>query len=80
MAPELITKHASRFTLPLLISHGTNDKLTCCEASKEFFNKVKSADKTYQEWDSFFHELHNEPADDRAKVLNLYVEWIKARA
>ncbi|KAJ3306160.1 hypothetical protein HDV03_000394 [Kappamyces sp. JEL0829] len=78
-ASELISKHASRFALPLLVAHGNKDSLTCHKASKEFVSKAQSKDKTFQEYHMFYHELHNEPKDDRKQVFDMYVNWIKAR-
>ena len=77
---DLLTKHASTFKLPLLVCHGTKDSLTCPKASKEFVQKSPSRDKTYQEWINFVHELHNEPQQDRQKVIATYIEWIQKRS
>jgi alpha-beta hydrolase superfamily lysophospholipase len=44
-----------------------------------FIERVVSIDKTYQEWTGFVHELHNEPSEDRLKVITSYVDWIRMR-
>ncbi|KAG0257692.1 hypothetical protein BG011_003802 [Mortierella polycephala] len=49
----------------LLICHGTADCLTDYEATKGFFDKCNAKDKEFKSWPEFYHELHNEPEDDR---------------
>ncbi|KAF9417885.1 hypothetical protein BGZ94_009832 [Podila epigama] len=63
--------------VPLLICHGTADGLTDCEACKSFFDKAQVKDKEFKDWPGFYHELHNEPEEDRKKVITYYVDWIK---
>jgi len=49
--------------LPLLIVHGTGDRVTDCSASEEFVNKVNAGgakDAQFKSFDGFFHEMHNE--------------------
>lgn len=59
--------------LPLLIMHGTADRLTRCEASREFAEQVGSA-CTMIPWEGLYHELHNEP--EREQVLDALLAWI----
>ncbi|KAF9317807.1 hypothetical protein BG003_000273 [Podila horticola] len=66
-------------TVPLLICHGTADGLTDFQASKDFFDKCQVKDKEYKVYKDFYHELHNEPEDDRKEVIDFYIQWIKAR-
>lgn len=63
--------------VPLLITHGTLDGLTCPKASKEFFDKIQVKDKEYKVYDGFYHELHNEPEEDRKVVIDYYIQWIR---
>ncbi|KAG0243607.1 hypothetical protein BGW41_001818 [Actinomortierella wolfii] len=66
-------------TVPVLITHGTADGLTCCKASREFFDKLTQVkDKEYATYDGWYHELHNE--DGRQEVIDKYISWIKAHA
>ncbi|KAG0199961.1 hypothetical protein BGX28_006868 [Mortierella sp. GBA30] len=64
--------------VPLLICHGDKDGLTCHEASKEFFDKVNVEDKEYKLYTDHYHELHNEPEDERKVVIDYYIKWIRA--
>ncbi len=70
--------HAEEWTLPLLHYHGTADRITSCEASKEFCQKIKG-DVTWKAFEGYFHELHNEPQKDRAPILELLATWIEDR-
>ncbi|KAG0227365.1 Alpha/Beta hydrolase protein [Mortierella sp. GBAus27b] len=63
--------------VPLLICHGTADGLTDPKASKEFFDKIQVKDKEYKVYEGFFHELHNEPEEDRKMVIEFYIQWIR---
>jgi acylglycerol lipase len=65
-------------TVPVLICHGTEDGLTSYEAAKEFFDKCEIEDKEFKTWPGFYHELHNEPEDDRKEVIAFYIQWIRS--
>lgn len=71
----LATKNYKTITLPLLIAHGTDDKLTSYEASKAFFDKIPSTDKTFETYPGAYHELHNEK-EEKEQVIQLYIDWI----
>jgi alpha-beta hydrolase superfamily lysophospholipase len=69
-------EHASEFPLPLLLMHGTGDRITSSEASKEF--AAKAGDKvTLKLWDGWYHEIHNEPG--KAEVFKVMTDWLAAR-
>ena len=56
-ADELLKKSFGQFTLPLLILHGTADKVTKPSGSKEFYEKAGSSDKTLKMYEGHFHDL-----------------------
>ena len=56
-ADELLKKSFGQFTLPLLILHGTADKVTKPSGSKEFYEKAGSSDKTLKLYEGHFHDL-----------------------
>ncbi|KAF9202340.1 hypothetical protein BGZ49_007485 [Haplosporangium sp. Z 27] len=62
--------------IPLLICHGSGDKLTDHTASKALFEKVQVKDKELKIYGGYFHELHNEPEADRKIVIDYYIAWI----
>jgi len=73
-AGEWALAHAAEFPLPLLLAHGSADKLTSATASAEFANKVPG-DCTFKLWDGFYHETHNEP--EKAEVLSFMIDWLQ---
>ncbi len=65
--------HAANFPLPLLIMHGTGDRLTSATASREFAERG-GKNVTWKAWESAYHEIHNEP--EKAEVLKTMVSWM----
>ncbi len=65
--------HAEEFSVPLLLMHGTADRITSSAASAEF---AKRAGKvvTWHPWDGFYHEIHNEP--EKAAVIKTMIDWL----
>lgn len=41
------------------MAHGTADKITSYDASKEFFEQVASSDKTFKSLEGWYHEVIN---------------------
>ena len=66
-------EHASEIKIPLLVMHGTADRLTSPEGTKEF---AKNAGKnvTLKIWNELYHELHNEP--EKMEVLQFELDWL----
>jgi alpha-beta hydrolase superfamily lysophospholipase len=56
-ADQLLKESFGQFTLPLLILHGTADKVTKPSGSKEFYEKAGSKDKTLKLYEGHFHDL-----------------------
>ncbi len=73
-AGEWALEHAAEFPLPLLLVHGTADKLTSAPASQQFAAKVRG-DCTLKLWEGFYHETHNEP--EQGEVLGFMVDWLR---
>ena len=70
-------EHASGFTKPLLVVHGSGDVVNSHHASKQFVDMIPSLDKTYQEYDAGYHELHNDLGRDQ--VIQDCIHWIISR-
>jgi alpha-beta hydrolase superfamily lysophospholipase len=68
--------HAAEFPLPLLLMHGTADRVTSADASREFANRAGKT-VTWRAWDGMYHEIHNESA--REGVVSTMVRWMDAR-
>ncbi|GIV34952.1 MAG: lysophospholipase [Chitinophagales bacterium] len=66
--------HAEELEIPLLIYHGTADRITSYQASQEFASKAKG-DVTLKLFEGAFHETHNDLCRD--EVLTLIKSWIE---
>jgi alpha-beta hydrolase superfamily lysophospholipase len=53
-------EHADKVQIPILILHGTGDRITSPISSREFFDKITFADKTYISYDGGYHESLND--------------------
>ena len=75
-AIDLCFARAGEFSLPLLIMHGTADKLTYPSGSEDFARLVgkAGANVTLKLWDGLYHELHNEP--EKAEVFKFMTGWL----
>jgi alpha-beta hydrolase superfamily lysophospholipase len=56
--------------------HGTADRVTSAEASREFAARAGKK-VTWRGWDGMYHELHNEAVRDR--VLAMMIRWMDGR-
>jgi alpha-beta hydrolase superfamily lysophospholipase len=59
-AVDRVNANAANLRLPLLMLHGTGDRLAAVEGSRAFFAKVPGPDKEYREYAEAYHELHND--------------------
>jgi alpha-beta hydrolase superfamily lysophospholipase len=71
---EYAMAHADEFPLPLLIYHGTADKLTSAIASKEFAEKA-GAKAQLQLFEGGYHETHHD--HDKDKAIALICQWLQ---
>lgn len=66
--------------LPVLVMHGSGDRITSHEASKSFVEGLGVVDKTFKQYDGWYHKLHaDEPGEDRVRFANDVVAWINGR-
>ncbi|OQA40829.1 MAG: Phospholipase YtpA [Chloroflexi bacterium ADurb.Bin325] len=71
-----VAAHPDQFpAVPLLLVHGTADRLTSAAATEAFAGQVKG-DVTLKLWPGLYHETHNEP--EKAEVLRFTIEWLDA--
>jgi len=66
-----------RLTLPILIMHGTDDRLVPIEASEMIDATADADDKTFLRYEGLYHEILNEPERDR--VVADIADWLDAR-
>ncbi|MGQ0700688.1 MAG: lysophospholipase [Panacagrimonas sp.] len=65
--------------LPVLILHGSADKLAGVAGSEMVLKKLGSKDKTLKIYDGLEHEIFNELPADRAIVLKDLTDWVGVR-
>jgi len=60
--------------IPLLVMHGTEDKITSFKATSVFARNT-GAFTTFKLWEGCFHELHNEL--NNQEIFNYIIDWLK---
>lgn len=76
-AGERLEREFGRITLPLLILHGTADKATRPDGSRQFFDSAGSADKSLKLYEGHYHDLLADYG--REQVMGDIAGWIEAR-
>ena len=74
---ETMPRRAPALTAPLLVVHGTDDRLIPVDGSRRLIGCVGSADVELKEYPGLYHEVFNEP--ERNQVLDDVVTWITKR-
>lgn len=64
--------------LPVLLQHGTSDKITSEPATRELAKNL-TGDVTYKAWPNLYHEMHNEVAEARLELFNYTFAWMEKR-
>ncbi|ADI14986.1 alpha/beta hydrolase fold protein [Truepera radiovictrix DSM 17093] len=59
-AGPYVLERAPSIRLPLLLMHGTGDRIAAVSGTQRFFERVGSSDKTLKLYDGAFHELFND--------------------
>ncbi len=71
---EWLNTYSGVVTVPLLLLHGTGDKIISSKATKAFFSRL-AGDVTHHEWPGLYHELHNEK--EQKEVFEYTFKWMK---
>ncbi len=66
---EEVRRRLPEVTLPLLIMHGSGDLLVSPQALKDVVASVSSDDLTAVLWPGLWHEIFNEPRQDRGPPI-----------
>jgi alpha-beta hydrolase superfamily lysophospholipase len=74
---ETMPQRAPSLTAPLLVVHGSDDRLILAEGSRQLVAAVGSTDVELKIYPGLYHEVFNEP--EQAQVLDDVVSWINAR-
>jgi alpha-beta hydrolase superfamily lysophospholipase len=75
-AGQWALNHAAELSVPVLLMHGGDDKVTSIHASRRFAELAGSG-CTFREWPGLRHELHNE--QDREQVFSVIRGWLNER-
>lgn len=67
---------AQQLTPPLLIMHGSADKITVPAYSERLYESAGAGDKTLKIFPGLYHEIFNEP--EKREVLKTVVKWLHA--
>ena len=71
---EWALAHAAELSLPLLLTHGSEDRLTSAKASQEFAT-LAGGNCTFKLWEGLYHETHNEP--EKKQVIAFMIDWLR---
>ena len=74
---ETMPQRAASLTAPLLVVHGSDDRLIPVDGSRQLVAAVGSPDVELKVYPGLYHEVFNEPEQDQ--VLDDVVSWINAR-
>jgi acylglycerol lipase len=79
-ACERCREVAPGIRIPWLVVHGDEDRIAPVAGARVLYDALGAQDKTLSTYPGLRHELHNERREERAKVLQLFGDWILARA
>ena len=74
---ETMPQRAPALTAPLLVVHGSDDRLIPVDGSRRLVDCVGSTDVELKVYPGLYHEVFNEP--ERNQVLDDVVSWITKR-
>lgn len=69
---------APQIKIPLLVMHGTEDRLASVDATKRLFEAAGSSDKEMVIYPGLYHELFNEP--EKQEVFERVTDWLNKRS
>ncbi len=75
-AVKFVQDHIDKFELPVLLLHGTADRMVTPDASQYLYEKLPPIDKTLKLYDGLYHEIFNEP--ERDEIIADVREWLDA--
>jgi alpha-beta hydrolase superfamily lysophospholipase len=73
-AGEEAIARAGEVSIPVLVMHGTGDKITSHDGSRAFVENGNNH-ISFKLWERCYHELHNEP--EKEMVFRYIVDWLK---
>jgi alpha-beta hydrolase superfamily lysophospholipase len=76
-AVRRVTSRLGTVHLPVLVMHGSEDRLASPEGAKMVAGNVASQDVTLKLYPGLYHEIFNEPEKD--DVLDDVADWVERR-
>ena len=76
----LLANQAADLQIPLLVAHGSEDRLAPLAGGRLVYERAASSDKTMNIYDGFFHEILNELPEDRERVFADVMAWLDVHA
>ena len=73
-----VERHASQIQIPVIILHGSADKLSYPEGARIIYDRILSKDKTLKYYPGFYHEILNEP--EHMQVFSDMENWLNRLA
>ena len=73
---KYIQANMEKVDVPILIMHGSADRLSDPQGSRDLYARAKSADKTLKMYEGLYHEILNEP--EKNEVMADMVQWLNA--
>jgi alpha-beta hydrolase superfamily lysophospholipase len=75
---DTVNQQAAQIHIPVLMQVAGDDHLVNVRSSKQFFEKLTTEDKTLYVYSGLYHEIYNEVADQKKKVLKDLQIWIES--
>ena len=69
-------QQAGALVAPLLMQLAGDDHLTDSNAARAFFDGLALEDKTLHWYDNLYHEIYNEPLDQRSPIIDTLINWL----
>lgn len=76
-ALQQIEEQEVELRVPLLLMHGTADRMANPEGTKRLYQRAGSDDKTLKLYEGYYHEVLNEPGKER--VMEDLLTWMEER-
>ncbi len=76
-AANYLNRYSGAISIPLLLMHGKEDRITDPAGTAEFARRVTGPDISLHLWEKLYHELHNEP--ERQQVFSYVNAWLQPR-
>ena len=76
-AGSYMLERAYSIKVPLLVLHGSEDRIAAAAGSQAFFDSAASPDKTLKIYEGYYHEILNDIGKE--EVYRDVLEWLQAR-